>query len=79
MILGIGIDAVEIERFKDWHTKPVNQLMRIFSAEEIAYCLKALEKALSDLPYALLPKKLFTKHFVPGNRLSLPLIAYAKQ
>lgn len=38
MIVGIGIDAVEIERFKDFHKHP--NLSRLFSPEEIAYCLK---------------------------------------
>ena len=38
MIVGIGIDAVEIERFKDFHQHP--NLTRIFAPEEIAYCLK---------------------------------------
>jgi holo-[acyl-carrier protein] synthase len=38
MIVGIGIDAVEIERFKDFHKHP--NLERLFSAEERAYCLK---------------------------------------
>ena len=38
MILGIGIDSVEIERFAHWHTYSDHSLSRIFSAEEIAYC-----------------------------------------
>ncbi|EKD48706.1 MAG: hypothetical protein ACD_64C00176G0003 [uncultured bacterium] len=38
MITGIGIDAVEIERFAAWHTYPEKQLLKILSAEEIAYC-----------------------------------------
>ncbi|HEV2916945.1 MAG TPA: holo-ACP synthase [Candidatus Babeliales bacterium] len=39
MIQAIGIDTVDIERFWHWHTKSVSQLERIFSSEEIAYCL----------------------------------------
>ncbi len=39
MILGIGIDTVEIERFSDWHNKTKEQLQKIFSPDEIAYCL----------------------------------------
>ncbi len=38
MILGVGIDAVEIARFAHWHTKSDKQLRRIFSEEEIVYC-----------------------------------------
>lgn len=40
MIIGIGIDAVEIARFAKWHTKSLSSLRRIFSDEEIAYCLQ---------------------------------------
>ncbi len=40
MIYGVGIDSVEIERFAHWHTYHVERLHRIFSTEEIAYCLQ---------------------------------------
>ena len=39
MIIGIGIDSVEIERFTPWHTYSHKKLERIFSKEEIEYCL----------------------------------------
>jgi len=39
MIIGIGIDSIEIERFTHWHTFSQKQLERIFSPKEIAYCL----------------------------------------
>ncbi len=42
MIIGLGIDAVEIDRFKHWHTFSHKQLTRIFSPEEISYCLQHL-------------------------------------
>lgn len=38
MILGIGTDIVEIDRFKDWIHYPDSQLKRLFSSEEIAHC-----------------------------------------
>lgn len=41
----IGIDSVEIERFKQWHTYPKKSLLRIFSEEEIAYCLQSPAKS----------------------------------
>jgi len=40
MIIGIGIDSVEVERFAHWHTYAPSTLRRIFSQEEIDYCLK---------------------------------------
>lgn len=39
MILGIGIDTVEIERFALWHSYDRKKLLRIFSESEIEYCL----------------------------------------
>jgi holo-[acyl-carrier protein] synthase len=40
MILGIGIDTVEVDRFESWHSYSVKKLLRIFSPQEIDYCLK---------------------------------------
>ena len=41
MIVGIGIDSIEIERFAHWHTYPRTRLRRIFSDKEIDYCLQS--------------------------------------
>jgi phosphopantetheine--protein transferase-like protein len=38
MIIGIGIDSVEISRFALWHLYSDGQLSRIFSEIEIIYC-----------------------------------------
>ncbi|MCL4360834.1 holo-ACP synthase [Candidatus Dependentiae bacterium] len=38
-ILGIGIDAIEIERFKNWHLYSIKTLSKIFTKSEIEYCL----------------------------------------
>ncbi len=78
MILGIGIDAVEIERFKDWRTKPVNQLMRIFSQEEIAYCLEAPGKSAERFALRFAAKEAFYKAFCAWQHTSLPCIALCK-
>jgi holo-[acyl-carrier protein] synthase len=40
MIIGIGIDSVEINRFSRWHTYKRSMLERIFTKQEIDYCLK---------------------------------------
>lgn len=45
MILGIGIDTIEIERFSLWHTYLPKKLLRIFSQEEIEYCLENTKKS----------------------------------
>lgn len=45
MIIGIGIDTIEIARFSNWHQKPLHQLKRLFSQEEISYCMQNLDKS----------------------------------
>lgn len=39
MILGVGIDIIDVQRFADWYTKSETELLHVFSAQEIAYCL----------------------------------------
>ncbi len=45
MIVGLGTDIIEIERFARWHTYFEKRLAKIFSADEIAYCLATPELA----------------------------------
>lgn len=40
MIIGLGIDSIEIERFSHWHQLPKKSLQRLFAEDEIAYCLQ---------------------------------------
>ena len=41
MIAGIGVDTIEIERFSCWFDYSQKKLGRIFSQEEIDWCLAA--------------------------------------
>ena len=45
MIGGIGVDTIEVERFLQWHTYSKKKLSRIFSQEEIDYCLQQPDKS----------------------------------
>jgi phosphopantetheine--protein transferase-like protein len=45
MICGIGIDTVEIERFADWRHYSSKKLSRLFSPQEIDYCLEQPNKS----------------------------------
>src|SRR5689334_16433292 len=45
MILGIGIDTIEIDRFALWHTYTPKKLSRIFCKDEIEYCLADTKKS----------------------------------
>lgn len=38
MIIGLGIDLVEVTRFQGWHNYQTLRLQKVFSLEEIAYC-----------------------------------------
>jgi holo-[acyl-carrier protein] synthase len=51
MIVSTGIDAVEVARFTEWHTKPIRSLKRIFSDSEITYCVS--NKKLSAQRFAV--------------------------
>ncbi|CAN5131913.1 holo-ACP synthase [soil metagenome] len=45
MIVGIGVDSVEVARFAHWHTYSQKALLRIFSHSEIEYCLSVPVKS----------------------------------
>ncbi len=90
MIMGLGIDSVEIERFASWHTKP--WLGRILSAQEIDYCLsnsllapqrfavrfavrEALYKALSQaIPGHSIPFLTLCRAITLENQSSSPVL-----
>ena len=42
MIIGIGIDCIDINRFEHWHTYDNKRLLRLFSPEEIDYCRSSI-------------------------------------
>ncbi len=39
MFLGIGTDIVEVARFKSWQNYSKTKLLRVFSEQELNYCL----------------------------------------
>ncbi len=43
MILGIGIDLIEIDRFALWHSYPLKRLQKVFSEHEIEYSRQEVE------------------------------------
>ena len=61
MIKGIGIDSIEIERFKNWADRPYNELKKIFSDTEIAYCLKNKQKSAERFAARFAAKEAFYK------------------
>lgn len=61
MILGIGIDTVEIERFTHWSTYSEKKLSRIFSPQEIAYARACPAKTAERLAARFAAKEAFFK------------------
>ncbi len=61
MIIGTGIDLVEVARFTDWHKKTIPQLLRIFSQEEIDYCLSQAEKSAQRFAVRFAAREAFYK------------------
>ncbi len=61
MILGIGIDSVEINRFIQWHTYNQKKLSRIFSEQEIEYCLRNTKKSAERFAVRFAAREAFYK------------------
>ena len=59
MVKGIGIDSIEIARFRLWHTYSYRQLSRIFSSEEIDYCLSNIIKSSERFAVRFAAKEAF--------------------
>jgi len=65
MILGIGIDAVRIDRLKEWETKP-NVLDRFFHPQELEQILKRGKGALQSLAARFAAKEAYGKALGSG-------------
>ncbi len=63
MIYGVGIDVTEISRFNDWHTKSKRELKRVFSDEEIDYCLQTPEKSAERFAARYAAREAFFKAY----------------
>ena len=80
MIVGIGMDAVEITRFKRVASYAPPTLRRIYSPEEIVYCLKEPAKSAERFAARFAAKEALYKALhqaIPG--LHLPLLTFFKQ
>lgn len=60
-MIGLGIDAVEINRFAHWHSFTKNQLRRIFSPTEIDHCLAHPIKSAERFAVRFAAKEAFFK------------------
>ena len=71
MIKGIGIDSIEIARFRLWHTYSYRQLSRIFSSGEIDYCLSNIIKSSERFAVRFAAREAFFKAFAPLQKKEL--------
>ncbi len=60
-MLTVGIDTVEIARFNEWTTYSKERLLRIFSPDEITYCLEEPVKAPERMAARFATKEAFYK------------------
>ncbi|KKP25956.1 MAG: hypothetical protein UR12_C0039G0002 [candidate division TM6 bacterium GW2011_GWF2_30_66] len=63
MILGLGIDSVEIKRFVDWANYTKESLKKTLTQQEIDYCLEIPIKAPERFASKFAAKEAFFKAF----------------
>lgn len=77
--VGLGIDSVEIERFKEWHTYSHKSLRRIFSETEIAYCLATPAKSAERFAARFAVREAFLKALHQAMpQYKIPLLTICK-
>ncbi len=73
-MLSLGIDAVDIERFSQWHTFTHKKLQRVFTRSEIDYCLSNPKKSAERFAVRFAAKEAFYKAIIPLLKEPLPLL-----
>lgn len=78
-MINIGIDLVEIARFKDWHTFTHKSLLRIFSSQEIEYCLSVPIKSSERFAARFAAREAFLKALHQAiPEIKIPLLKICK-
>ena len=78
MILGIGIDSVDIKRFSQWHQFSYQQLTRIFSPHEVNYCLAEPSLRAQRFAVRFAAREALLKALNHGVLPGVPLLAVCK-
>lgn len=65
MIIGLGIDAVEVDRFEQWHTYDHKKLSKFFAPIEIDYCLSLPIRSAERFAVRFAAKEAFFKAISP--------------
>lgn len=78
MILGTGIDCVDIVRFNHWHKKSLEELAHMFAPAEITYCLENTIKSAERFAVRFAAKEAFAKAFAAWQNRITPLSLICK-
>ena len=78
MIIGIGIDSIEIKRFELWKNYPKNKLLKIFSDQEINYCLENPIKSAERLAARFAAREAFYKALCQITTKKTPFLTVCK-
>ena len=79
MNIYIGIDAVDIKRFAHFHLYSTTQLARLFSPQEIAYCLQTPVKSAERFAARFAAKEALYKALTHAhNQPPCPFLALCK-
>lgn len=75
MIAGIGIDSIEIARFKNWHQKSFSSLLRIFHPSELDYIFQNTVKIEERFAARFAAKEAFFKAASSAHIISVPFLS----
>lgn len=79
MIVGHGIDIVEISRFAHWHTYSLRQLSKVFTTQEIRYCLSEPVKSAERFAARFAAKEAAFKAMCQlDSSFSMPFVSFCK-
>ncbi len=78
MIIGLGLDGVEIARFANWPSYSGSRLSQIFSDQEIAYALSVPVKAPERLAARFAAKEAAYKALAHLMPIQIPLMTFCK-
>lgn len=76
--MGLGLDAVEIERFEQWPNHSISRLQQIFSQHEINYASKLPLKAPERFAARFAAKEAAYKALAHLMPVQISLIAFCK-
>lgn len=78
MIAGIGIDSIEIVRFKNWHQKSLPSLLRVFHTSELDYIFLNKSKMEERFAVRFAAKEAFFKAACSARMISSSFLSICR-